>query len=104
MFTPDPADYKNNLDLEINNNSLPMETHPNVLGLTLDPKLTYNTHYSHLNIRTQSPINNKPCTATACGKQKEALMANYKAVMRPALEYASSIWSPLTSLTSINKL
>ena len=31
-------------------------------------------------------------------------MAIYKAVMRPALEYASSIWSPLASSTSINKL
>ena len=31
-------------------------------------------------------------------------MASYKAVMRPALEYASSIWSPLASSTSINKL
>ena len=31
-------------------------------------------------------------------------MTTYKAVMRPALEYASSIWSPPASLTSINKL
>ena len=31
-------------------------------------------------------------------------MAIYKAVMRPALEYASSIWSPIASSTSINKL
>ena len=31
-------------------------------------------------------------------------MATYKAVMRPAREYASSIWSPLASSTSINKL
>ena len=31
-------------------------------------------------------------------------MAAYKAVMRPALEYASSIWSPLASSTSINIL
>ena len=31
-------------------------------------------------------------------------MATYKAIMRPALEYASSIWSPPASLTSINKL
>ena len=31
-------------------------------------------------------------------------MCTYKAVMRPALEYASSIWSPLASSTSINKL
>ena len=31
-------------------------------------------------------------------------MATYKAVMRPALEYASSVWSPIASSTSINKL
>ena len=31
-------------------------------------------------------------------------MAIYKAVMRLALEYASSVWSPITSTTSINKL
>ena len=31
-------------------------------------------------------------------------MATYKAVMRPALEYVSSIWSSLASSTTINKL
>ena len=45
QFTPDPAEYTNNLDLKININALlPMATHPKVLGLTLDPKLTYSTH------------------------------------------------------------
>ena len=38
------------------------------------------------------------------GKQKETLVATYKAVMRPTLEYASSIWSLMASPTSINKL
>ena len=31
-------------------------------------------------------------------------MATYKAVTRPTLEYASFIWSPMASPTSINKL
>ena len=31
-------------------------------------------------------------------------MATYTAVMRPALEYASSVWSPIAFSTSINKL
>ena len=31
-------------------------------------------------------------------------MTTYNAVMRPALEYASSVWSPIASSTSINKL
>ena len=46
----------------------------------------------------------KALTATGWGKQNETLMATYKTVMRPALVYASSIWSPLESSTSINKL
>ena len=33
----------------------------------------------------------KALTATGWGKQKETLMATYNLVMRPALEYASSI-------------
>ena len=31
-------------------------------------------------------------------------MATYKVVMRPALEYASSVWSPIASSASIGKL
>ena len=46
----------------------------------------------------------KALAATAWRKQKETLMSTYKAVMRPDLEYASSIWSPHASSTSINKL
>ena len=46
----------------------------------------------------------KVLTATGWGKQKEALMDTYKAVMRPTLEYAISIWLPHASSTSINKL
>ena len=60
------------------------------------------THSQHLSTRTQSST--KALIATGWGKQKETLMATYKAVMRPALEYAYSIWSPLASSTSINKL
>ena len=46
LFTPDPAEYKSNLGLKINNTALPMATHPKVLGLTLDAKLTYSTPIS----------------------------------------------------------
>ena len=82
-----------------------MATHPKVLGLTLDSKLTYSTHIHNISVQAHKPpqmIN--ALTATGWGKQKDTLMATYKAVMRPALQYASSIWSPLASSTSINKL
>ena len=105
LFTPDPAEYTSNLNLTINNKALPMATHPKVLGLTLDPKLTYSTHIHNISVQAHKPLQIiKALTATGWGKQKETLMATYKAVMRPALEYASSVWSPIASSTSINKL
>ena len=71
-----------------------MATHPKLLGLTLDPKLTYITPIHNISVHAHNRV----------GKQKETLMATYKAVMRAALEYTSSICWPLASSTSINKL
>ena len=99
LFTPDPAEYTSNLDLKYT-----MTTHPKVLGLTLDPKLTYSTHIHNISLQAHKLQMIKAFTATGWGKQKETLMATYKAVMRPALEYASSVWSPIASSTSMNKL
>ena len=56
QFTPDPAEYTSNLDITINNKALPMATHPKVLGLTLDPKLTYNTHIHNISVQAHKPL------------------------------------------------
>lgn len=46
----------------------------------------------------------KALTTTKWGKQKETLVATYKAITRPQIEYASTIWSPIVSETNMNKL
>ena len=91
------------------NNKQQSTTHGNApkgSGSYLRPKThIQHTHPQHLSTSTQTSTNHKSThTATGWGKQKEPLMATYKAVMRPALEYASSVWSPIASSTSINKL
>ena len=75
------------------------------MGLTLDPNLTYSTHIHNISVQAHNPLQMiKTLTATGWGKQKEAIMVTYKAAMRRAREYASSIWSPIASSTSIKKL
>ena len=37
----------------------------------------------------------KVLTSTKWGKHKETILATYKAITRPVLEYASTIWSPI---------
>ena len=77
----------------IHSTSLPMAAHQKVLGLTIDTNLTYSTHIHNISVHAFKPLQIiKALTATGWGKQKEILMATYKAVMRPALEYASFIW------------
>ena len=83
QFTPDPAKYKSNLDLKINNIALPMATQTTVLGFTLDPKLTYSPHIYNISRQAHKPLQMlKALTTTGCSKQKETLMDTYKAVMR----------------------
>ena len=48
--------YKSNLDLKINDIALPMTTHPKVMGLTLDPKLTYSTHIHNISVQAHTPL------------------------------------------------
>ena len=54
LFTPDPAEYYISLHLQTDNTTLPMNTYPHILGVTL-----YIQH------------------TTACGKQKEMLISTY---------------------------
>ena len=61
-----------------------MAMRPKVLGLTLEPNLTYRTHV-HTSLQLM-----KTLTTTWWGKQKETLMATYKAVMRLTLASSTS--------------
>ena len=54
--TPDPAKYKSNLDLKINNTALLMATHSKVLGQKLDPKLTYSTYIHNISVHVHRPL------------------------------------------------
>ena len=88
------------------NNKQQSTTHGNApkgSGSYLRPKT--HTRIHNISVQAHKPLQIiKTLTATGWGKQKETLMATYKAVMRPSLEYASSVWSPIASSTSINKL
>ena len=82
-----------------------MTTHPKILGLTLDPKLTYNRHIDLAETKTRKTINIlKILTPTKWDKHKKTILATYKAITRPLLEHASTIWSPNASETNIDKL
>ena len=93
------------MNLQINNTLIPTVKHPKTLGLTFNPKLTYNQHVDNTKekaIGTTKII--KALTSTSWGKQKETTVTTYKTITRSIIVHASSIWSSTASKTNINKL
>ena len=98
LFTPDPAEYRDELSLQLDNTRLPTIRNPKILGLTFDPKLTFNEHIKTLKDKAEKTINIlKALTSTHWGKNKETLTNTYKTVTRPILEYAGTIYAPIIS-------
>ena len=89
------------------NNKQQSTTHGNTSkcsGSYLRPKThIQHIHPQHLSTCTQTSTNHK---STHCNRMgyTEGDTHGYKAVMRPVLEYAYSVWSPIASSTSINNL
>jgi hypothetical protein len=105
IFSLDSSENNQTLDLRINNKIIPTVKNPKILGLTFDPLLKFNKHLNTIS-ETANKRNNiiKALTSTSWGKQKETLIITYKAITRPTLEYASTIWYPIVSKTNIEKL
>ena len=83
------------LDIKINGDKVPTIKDPKILGLTLDPMLSFKTHTDKLK-SNMSKRNNilKALAGTSWGLEKETLITTYKATGRALLNYACPIWSP----------
>ena len=105
LFTSDKREQNISLNLSINNISIPTTKNPKILGLTLDPSLSFGEHIRITKEKADSSLKIlKALSATKWGKQKETLTATYKAITLPVIEYASTIWSPIISDVNLNKL
>ena len=105
LFTQSNKEYNTTINININNNTIATNTHPKILGITFDPKLTYNKHIKltkQLATKTLNVI--KALTGTTWGKHKETIVNTYKSITRPILEYGSTIWSNTASQTNMNIL
>lgn len=105
LFTSCTREQNTTLSLSINNVTIPTVKNPKILGLTLDPSLSFAEHARITKEKADSSIKVlKALTSTSWGKQKETLLATYKAVVLPVIEYASTVWSPMISESNLGKL
>src|SRR3989441_6816734 len=85
--------------------SFQLSKNPKIVGLKLDPSFNFGDHSKITKEKADSSIRIlKALTSTSWGKQKETLLATYKTLILPVIEYASTIWSPIISDTNLQKL
>ena len=105
LFILNPTDYSTTLLPNLNNQTLPTTKHPKILGITLDPKLTFLQNINVTITKAKQTLHIlKVLTSTKWVKQKKFIESTFKAITRPILEYASIKLSPIKSKIDIKKL
>ena len=95
LLTPDTHQAKIHPSIFIENSHLALVKCPRILGVYLDPSLSFNKHSQYVAERVSGRNNIlKALAGTSWGQQKEALLMTYKAVGRSIINYTAPVWSP----------
>ena len=105
LLTPDPAEYNRQLNLTIKGKRIETTKHSKILGLIFDPKLNFSEHIKETEDKAKGSLKLlKAISGTSWGQQKETIVSTAKQYIRPIIEYACPVWSPIASDSKITKL
>ncbi|XP_069963874.1 uncharacterized protein [Bactrocera oleae] len=93
------------LNISVDGTKIPKLNDPKILGVALDSLCSFTPHMTAITFKVQSRNKIfKSLAGSSWRKDKETLLATYKAIGRPVINYASPIWSPGCSTTQTRKL
>ena len=99
LFTPE----KHQLLLE--DIQLPLERSPKILGVILDPSLSFHKHCNYVSDRIDKKNNMlKALTESSWGQDMETLLLTYNALGKSIASYAAPPWSTNASDSSFKKI
>ena len=105
LFTTDTHQFRLNPDVSLRGEPLATCRNPKILGITLDPSLTFSPHVKDLTKRTRSRLNiMRALAGVSWGQSRETLLTTYKALIKPLITYAAPVWYPNTCKSAIQPL
>ncbi|XP_049310854.1 uncharacterized protein LOC125778237 [Bactrocera dorsalis] len=105
IFTNWTKEYRHELNIAVDGVKIPTVNNPKILGVTFDSLCSFSPHTPPIIAKVQSRNKIlKSLAGSTWGKDKETLLATYKTIDRPVLNYAAPIWSPGCSGTQMRKL
>ena len=92
-------------DITLEDTQLPLERSPKILGVIMDPSISFHKHCNYVSDRIDKRNNMlKPLTGSSLGQDKETLLMTYNALGKSIANYAAPVWSTNTSDSSFKKI
>ena len=105
LFTPDKHQFQMHPVINLEDTQLPLERSPKILGVIMDPSLSFHRHCNYVSDRIDKRNDMLKALAGSSWEQdKETLLLTYNALGKSIASYAAPVWSTNTSDSSFKKI
>ena len=105
LFTPDKHQFQMHPDITLEDTQLPLERSPKILGVILDPSISFHKHCNYVSDRIDKRNNMlKALAGSSWGQDKVTLLMTYNALGKSIANYAAPVWSTNASDSSSKKM
>ena len=105
LFTPEKHQFQTYPDITIEDTQLPLERSTKILGVIMDPSLSFHNHCNHVPDRIDKRNNMlKALAGSSWGQEKGTLLLTYNALRNYIASYAASVWSTNASDSSFKEI
>ena len=103
LFTQDKHQFQMHPDITLEDTQLPLERSPKILGVILDPSISFHKYCNYMSDRIDKR-NNMLKALAGSSWNKETLLMTYNALGKSIANYAAPVWSTNASDSSFKKI
>ena len=93
LFAPVKHQFQMHPDITLENTQLPLERRPKILGVIMDPSISFHMHCNYVSDRIDKRNNMlKTLARSSWGHDKETLLLTYNALGKSIAIYAAPVW------------
>ena len=105
LFIPGKHQFQMHPDITLEDTQLPLERSPKILGVILDPSISFHKHCSYVSDSIDKRNNMlKALAGSSWGQDKETLLMTYNTLGKSFANYATPVWSTNASDSSFKKI
>ena len=105
LFSPDKHQFQMHPDITLEDKQLPLERSPKILGVIMDPSISFQKHCNYVSDRINKRYNMlKALVESSWEQDKETSLLTYNALGKSIARYAAPAWSTNASDSIFKKI